>query len=119
MRKLMLFVLAVGATMGAWADMLVNKPDYVVYVPELPCSAHRSTTPRQEVLCGLDIRSARHTRTRRQVVQLTALRRACLPRTAGEMCRGWRRGWRPYRRGVGCLSPGPLETAPKKITAKK
>ena len=31
----------------------------------------------------------------------------------------WRRGWRPYRRGVGCLSPDPLETAPKKITAKK
>ena len=35
MRKLMLFVLTVGVTMGAWADMLVNKPDYVVYVPEL------------------------------------------------------------------------------------
>ena len=45
MRKLVLFALAVAITTGAWADMLVNKPDYVVYVPELPCSAQNRNRP--------------------------------------------------------------------------
>ena len=35
----------VGGLMGAPADMLVNNPDYVVYVPELPCSAQNKNKP--------------------------------------------------------------------------